>query len=147
MRVLILGGGGMLGHKVWQLGREQFPTMATLRGGAATAERYGFPHQEVVSGVEATEFDSVVRAFDMAEPDIVINCIGIIKQLPTAHDPIVSIGINSLFPHKVHALCNSTGARMIHISTDCVFSGSKGSYIETDLSDGEDLYGRSKCSR
>lgn len=144
MRLLILGGGGMLGHKVWQLGRERFATMATLRGGAAAAAHYGFPASEVIPGVDAFDFDSVVRAIDKAKPDVVVNCIGIIKQLPTAQDPIVSIGINSLFPHRLHALGRTAGARVIHISTDCVFSGRKGNYAEADQSDAEDLYGRSK---
>ena len=75
---------------------------------------------------------------------MVVNCIGVIKQLPGAHDPIVSIGINSLFPHRLRALCHAAGARLIHVSTDCVFSGRKGMYAEADPSDAEDLYGRSK---
>lgn len=144
MRLLILGGGGMLGHKVWQLARGQFNTMATVRGDAGTMETYGFPREEVVPHVDADDFESVVRAFDRAKPDVVINCIGIVKQRPSASDAVATIGMNSLFPHKVRALCDTRRARMIHVSTDCVFSGSKGSYIETDQSDAEDLYGRSK---
>lgn len=144
MNVLILGGGGMLGHKVWQLSRSRFRTMATVRANAAAVERYGFSRDEAIQGVDATDFDSIVRAVAKAEPDVVVNCIGIVKQLAAAKDPIPSITINSLFPHRVHALCRAAGARLIHISTDCVFSGRQGSYVETDQSDAEDLYGRSK---
>jgi dTDP-4-dehydrorhamnose reductase len=143
MNLLILGGGGMLGHKVWQLARSGFRTRATVRS-AGPARRLGFPPEEILGGVDAADFDSVIRAVGLARPDVVVNCIGIIKQLPTAKDPVVSIGINSLFPHRLHALCRAAGARLIHVSTDCVFSGRKGRYVETDPPDADDLYGRSK---
>ena len=77
-------------------------------------------------------------------PDVVVNTIGIIKQLPAAKDPIVSIAVNSLFPHRLARLCQATSARLIHIGTDCVFSGRKGMYVEDDVPDPEDLYDRSK---
>jgi dTDP-4-dehydrorhamnose reductase len=144
MNLLIFGGSGMLGHKVWQLGRDQFRTRATVRGSAAAVVRCGFPSNEVIEGVDAGNHDSVVRAFDIAQPAVVVNCIGVVKQLPGASDPLVSIAINSLFPHQLQALCSSAGARLVHISTDCVFSGRKGRYTEDDSSDAEDLYGRSK---
>jgi dTDP-4-dehydrorhamnose reductase len=85
-----------------------------------------------------------VRVMAEVKPEVVINCVGIIKQLDAAKDPIVSLSINSLFPHRLANLCRAAGARMIHISTDCVFSGRKGMYAEDDASDAEDLYGRTK---
>ena len=84
------------------------------------------------------------RALAEIKPDIVINCIGIIKQLPVAKDPLISITINALFPHQLAHACKDVGARMIHISTDCVFSGKKGEYTEQDFPDADDLYGRTK---
>ena len=73
-----------------------------------------------------------------------MNCVGIIKQLKEASDPVLTITLNSLLPHRLAALCTERGARLVHMSTDCVFSGRKGAYTEDDLPDPDDLYGRSK---
>lgn len=145
MRILILGGGGMLGHKLWQSYHDCFDTWVTVRSGYPDYARYQlFDPQRMLGGVEAFDFDTVVRALALVRPEVVINCIGIIKQLPTAKDPIISLTVNTLFPHRLAYLCQAAGARLIHISTDCVFSGRKGMYTEADVSDAEDLYGRGK---
>jgi dTDP-4-dehydrorhamnose reductase len=145
MRVLILGGGGMLGHKLWQSYHDRFDTWVTVRSGYPDYARYQlFDPRRMLGGVEAFDFDTVVRAFAIVRPEVVINCIGIIKQLPTAKDPIISLTVNTLFPHRLAYLCQAAGARLIHISTDCVFSGRQGIYTEADVSDAEDLYGRTK---
>lgn len=73
-----------------------------------------------------------------------INAVGIVKQRSAAKDSIPSLEINALFPHRLALLCKAIGARMIHMSTDCVFSGRKGLYEETDPADAEDLYGKTK---
>ena len=145
MRILILGAAGMLGHKLWQAYRDRFDAWVTVRSAYRDYARYGlFDAQRMLGGVDAFDFDTIVRAFATVRPDVVINAIGIIKQLPTAKDPIISLTVNSLFPHRLANLCQAAGARLIHISTDCVFSGHKGLYRETDVSDAEDLYGRTK---
>jgi dTDP-4-dehydrorhamnose reductase len=145
MRLLILGGGGMLGHKLWQVCAPRFDTLVTVRGPASAYRRYGiFDDTRLISGVDAGDFDSVVRAMGIGRPDAVVNCIGIVKQLAAARDAIQSLTVNALFPHRVAALCAATGARFVHISTDCVFSGTKGHYTEDDVPDATDLYGRSK---
>lgn len=145
MRILILGAAGMLGHKLWQVYRNRFDTWGTVRSSYRAYARYDlFDSQRLLGGVDAFNFDTVVRALVTVRPDVVINCIGIIKQLPTAKDPIVSLTVNSLFPHRLANLCQTARARLIHISTDCVFSGRKGMYSEDDISDAEDLYGRTK---
>jgi dTDP-4-dehydrorhamnose reductase len=145
MRLLILGGGGMLGHKLWQVCRSRFDTWVTVRGGASAYRRYGiFDEARLIPGVDAGDFDSVIRAMGTARPAAVVNCVGIVKQLAAARDPVQSISVNALFPHRVAALCAATGARFVHISTDCVFAGTKGHYAETDVPDASDLYGRSK---
>jgi dTDP-4-dehydrorhamnose reductase len=97
-----------------------------------------------VASVDVTQFASVERAFETERPDVVVNAIGIVKQLPEATIPSRSIEINSLLPHRLDDLCRQVGARLIHLSTDCVFSGHKGNYREIDLPDATDLYGRSK---
>jgi dTDP-4-dehydrorhamnose reductase len=144
-RVLIVGGAGMLGHKLAQRFAGKFDTWVTLRSGARDYAKYGFVDpSRVIEGVDAHSFDSVVRAVAAVKPNVIVNCIGIIKQLPTAQDPLISIEGNSLFPHRLANVGRAAGARTIHISTDCVFSGRKGMYTEADQSDAEDLYGRSK---
>jgi dTDP-4-dehydrorhamnose reductase len=77
-------------------------------------------------------------------PDVVINCVGLIKQLATANDPLVVLPVNSMYPHQLAAICEQQGARLVHISTDCVFDGRKGNYVESDESNATDLYGKAK---
>jgi dTDP-4-dehydrorhamnose reductase len=135
----------MLGHKLCQLYKDEFETWTTMRSSAGAYAGYEiFDPARTLIGVDAFDFDSIVRAMAEVRPDAVINCVGIIKQLKAAKDPIISLNINSLFPHRLSNLCRASGARLIHISTDCVFSGRKGNYTEADNSDAEDLYGRTK---
>jgi dTDP-4-dehydrorhamnose reductase len=145
MRLLILGGGGMLGHKLAQIARSRCETWVTVRGAVAAYRRFGiFDESRLIPDVDAASFDSVVAAVVKSRADVVVNCIGIVKQVPAAKDPIVSLTVNALFPHRVSALCRAASARFIHVSTDCVFSGRRGGYSEQDEPDGTDLYGRSK---
>lgn len=146
MRVLILGGTGMLGHRLWMdLGRTH-ETWATIRGpAAALPDLPGIDRGRAIEGVEALQFESVMRAFGEARPDVVINCIGLIKQQKRAKEALPSIDLNARFPHQVATLCAASGARLIHISTDCVFAGTKGMYTESDPVDAQDVYGRSKA--
>ena len=145
MKVLILGGNGMLGHKLWQVFRERFDTYVTVRRPLDLAwENVIFDPTRVIQGVSAEDVESVRRALEAVRPDAVVNCIGIVKQAAAANDPLPSIAVNSLFPHQVAELCRSAGARLLHVSTDCVFSGRQGRYTEEDIPDPIDLYGRSK---
>jgi dTDP-4-dehydrorhamnose reductase len=145
MRVLILGASGMLGHKLWQLFRDRFETWGTVRSSHQEYARYNlFDPDRLLSGIDACDFRTVVRALEMTKPDVVINSIGIIKQSPVAKDPVAIIEVNSLFPHRLARLCRTTDTRLIHISTDCVFSGRKGMYTEDDAPDADDVYGRTK---
>ena len=148
MRVLILGGEGMLGHKVFQVLSQRFESYATfrdVRGPWTTFPMYAaIEPGRLLGGTDALDFPSVVRAFGQVRPDVVVNCIGIIKQLKEARDPVISLSLNSLFPHHLADLCTAVGARLFHMSTDCVFNGRKGNYTEGDIPDADDLYGRSK---
>ncbi|MGQ9682053.1 MAG: dTDP-4-dehydrorhamnose reductase family protein [Anaerolineae bacterium] len=145
MRVLILGASGMLGHKCWQVCKTRFETWGTVRGNAGTyAHHHLFSSGRLLGGVDATDLRRVVQAVQETRPAVVINCIGIVKQLPEASDPVACLTVNALFPHQLARLCAVAGARLIHISTDCVFSGRRGAYQEADSADAEDLYGRSK---
>ena len=145
MNILILGATGMLGHKLMQVLSQRFKVIGTVRGPATTyADHPVLRQMPLLGDVRVENFDSVVHALASARPVVVINCIGIVKQLPAAKDPLLSIAINALFPHQLARLCQATGTRLIHVSTDCVFSGCKGNYAESDVADAEDLYGRTK---
>jgi len=144
--VLILGATGMLGHTLLeQLSkRDGLNVLATVRAhgyldGIAAALR-----ERIIANVDADNTDSILKALAEVKPDVVINCIGIIKQLAAAKDPLAAITINSIFPHRLALACKAAGCRLIHISTDCVFSGERGNYTEDDFSDAADLYGRTK---
>ena len=145
MKILILGGSGMLGHRLWLNLSQHHETWVTVRGDASQfPELSEFPRHHVRANVDALIFDEVTRALASIQPDLVINCIGLIKQTHLARDPLSSISLNALLPHRVSLICRTARIRMIHISTDCVFTGKKGCYTEEDQSDAEDLYGRTK---
>lgn len=145
MRVLILGGSGMLGHKLWQTCAPRFETNATFRRAFRFSTSLGiFDKSRILEGVFVEDFDTVAKAFALVRPEVVVNCVGIVKQDAAAKDHVSSITVNSLFPHRLAQLCRTAGARLIHLSTDCVFSGRKGNYRESDFTDSEDLYGRTK---
>jgi dTDP-4-dehydrorhamnose reductase len=145
MRVLILGGTGMLGHQLVVALRHDFDTWTTVRGSVRGDLHAGLlDPNRTIAGVDVLNFDALTGAMATIRPDAVINCIGVIKQLAAAKDPLLSVAVNSLLPHRLHRLCQASGARLIHFSTDCVFSGRTGNYTEDDPSDALDLYGRSK---
>lgn len=140
MKFLILGATGMLGHKLIQEFRKTDEVIATARGSI-------WPDTNDVRIIQfwasdAGEFKDVLEA---SKPDVVINCIGVIKQLGGAKDPLVCVPINSLFPHQISKACQENGVKFVHVSTDCVFSGRLGRpYTEEDVPDPTDLYGRTK---
>ena len=146
MKILVLGATGMLGSAILRAlqGHKNFEAWGTLRD--PDGRRY-FPistHANLIHGVDVLDEGSLKRVFEQVQPHLVINCVGLIKQLETANDPLVVLPINAMFPHRLANQCKAFAARLIHISTDCVFSGRKGSYTESDPSDAEDLYGKSK---
>ena len=146
MKVLVLGASGMLGHAVLRL-FAQSPGYSAV-GSARSAGVLSLLPQElrdrVICGVDVENIDSLTRLFASTRPDVVINCIGVVKQLAEADDPLTAIPINALLPHRLARLCDVARARLIHVSTDCVYVGTKGMYREEDASDARDLYGRSK---
>ncbi|HEX9907281.1 MAG TPA: SDR family oxidoreductase [Thermoplasmata archaeon] len=144
MKVLVLGAYGMLGHKLLQELSNDFDTLGTCRKVRLDVWSRLVPSDKLVEDVDAEDFPSVDRALTKTKPDVVVNCIGIVKQLEAGKDPIRSITVNSLFPHHLAKACNRHGARLVHFSTDCVFSGKKGMYRADDYPDAEDLYGRTK---
>lgn len=146
MRILILGVTGMLGNAMFRL-LSAVPDLDVYGSARTESAKHYFDdklRQKIISGVDVEHHDSLVRVFGIVKPDVVINCIGLVKQVADVEDPLQAIPINTLLPHRLAALCKISGSRFVHVSTDCVFSGKKGSYIETDFPDADDLYGRSK---
>lgn len=146
-RILILGGDGMLGHQLWKEFSElaQFETRVTLRSDFSRYESYQiFNQSRSYPSLDVRSLDRLLEVFTDFRPDVVINAVGIIKQRAISKDAIVSLEINSLLPHRLALLCDAFQARLIHPSTDCVFSGRRGMYTELDEPDALDLYGRSK---
>jgi dTDP-4-dehydrorhamnose reductase len=145
-RILILGATGMLGSAVFRLfaQSEGFDAMGTARSSRAVGLLPNDIQPSTLKGIDAEDFDSLAYAMTIAKPDVVVNCIGVVKQVAEAEDPLTALPINSILPHRLARLCDIAGARLIHISTDCVFSGCNGNYVESDHPDAIDLYGRSK---
>jgi dTDP-4-dehydrorhamnose reductase len=145
VRVLILGGSGMLGHKLYQICNERFDVYTTFRQSAVGCEQNElFDPSRAIFNVSADKIHDVSKALAQVQPSVVVNCIGVVKQDAAARDPLTSISINALFPHRLAVICRAANARLIHLSTDCVFSGRKGNYVEEDPSDAEDIYGKTK---
>ena len=145
MRILILGGAGMLGHQLWRRLHHDYEVWVTLRKPLSHYAAYGlFEPGRTLSGVDVTNAEALTGAFRAARPQVVVNCVGIIKQLKEAQNPLLSLTVNSVLPHQLAQVCATADARLVHISTDCVFSGRRGNYTEVDVSDAEDLYGRTK---
>lgn len=146
MKILVLGVSGMLGNAVFRYFSEHadFNVFGSARSGSVRRAFKPELANKVIDGVDVDNADSLALLFARVRPDVVINCIGLIKQLSEANDPLLAIPINALLPHRLARLCDVAGARFVHISTDCVFKGDRGDYLESDSSDAEDLYGRSK---
>lgn len=139
---LVFGASGMLGHKMIQvLDAKNISVAGTVRSEGITAFLRDY---DIINNTDVENFESVKNAIMVIDPDYVINCIGIVKQLPESNNPIKSHTLNSVFPHQLATFCRSYGIKTIHISTDCVFNGTKGMYRESDVPDAMDIYGRTK---
>jgi dTDP-4-dehydrorhamnose reductase len=145
-RVLILGATGMLGSTIFRSlnADHRYKTFGTIRNEANKKYFDQSIRKNLIPNIELDAEGGVISAFLEARPDIVINCVGIIKQLSKSKNYLESLAINSIIPHRIAKYCALTGARLVHFSTDCVFSGKVGHYREADYPDAYDLYGRSK---
>jgi dTDP-4-dehydrorhamnose reductase len=147
IKLLIMGANGMLGHTILRFFacNRAYRVYGTIRD--LTSKHLlqsKAPEAQLLSGVDVESLEDLTRLIAGVQPDIIINCIGVVKQVPEAHDPLKVIPVNALLPHRLAYLAKASNARLIHFSTDCVFSGRVGNYTETDVPDAEDLYGRSK---
>ena len=146
MRVLVLGTTGMLGYSLFANLSEysHLEVFGTVR--AVKGKEHYFPSlANIVTDVDVTDIDALETVLEDLAPDIVLNCIGLIKQHEVSKQHISTIEINALLPHKLAELCERHDSRLIHFSTDCVFDGQGRLYSEEDTPNAIDLYGKSKC--
>jgi dTDP-4-dehydrorhamnose reductase len=145
-KVLILGASGMLGNAALRV-MSELPEHEVVGSIRSESSRRLFPERLarlLVTAGDVEKEDALIALFQAVRPQVVLNCIGLVKQLSQVNDPLVAIPVNALLPHRLARLCGLVEARLVHVSTDCVFSGSKGGYTEQDIPDADDLYGRSK---
>lgn len=145
--VLVLGGTGMLGHTLFErlADRPELDVHATARDAAPLEARVPTELRSTIhAGIDASRTETIERVVAEVRPDVVVNAIGIVRQVPASLDAIASIEVNALLPHRLARLCARERVRFVHISTDCVFSGAQGNYAEDDPPDPVDLYGHSK---
>ena len=145
--VVVLGATGMLGHKVFQQLNQSCETVAAIRGNwdaLPEPARQLLPQARTRTIGDALDWEMLAQHIDDLRPSVVVNCLGIIKQRKDAASPVPGIAINALLPHRLAQRLAPWNGRLIHFSTDCVFSGRRGAYREEDESDAEDLYGRTK---
>jgi len=145
-KVLILGASGMLGNAIFRYFHET--DMHQVYGTLRSLSDYSFflssEKENLIVGLDVSNFDSVANLLSHIKPDVVINCIGVVKQSEQMDDMLDVVSLNSMLPHRLSMLCDLVGSRLIHVSTDCVFTGKNGMYKETDVSDSCDSYGASK---
>ncbi|MEH1031085.1 dTDP-4-dehydrorhamnose reductase [Micromonospora profundi] len=146
-RVLILGATGMLGHTLLRSLSEaaELDVYGCARSTSVTPALFpGHLRQQITPGVDVTDPGALRRILTELSPDVVVNCVGVIKQRPDVEDAPNTIAVNALFPHVLARECAAQGTRLVQVSTDCVFSGRHGDYREQDIPDPYDLYGRAK---
>ena len=151
MKVLVFGASGMIGSAMYRVLNDKAPAgngdlevWGTLRADETKRFFAESLRGRLISGVDVEKQDSLVRVFSKLRPDVVINCIGLTKHHKEADDPLLALPLNALLPHKMADLCAVAGGRLIHVSTDCVYAGTKGNYAEVDAPDAVDVYGKSK---
>ncbi|MCB0385265.1 MAG: SDR family oxidoreductase, partial [Bdellovibrionales bacterium] len=145
MKVLILGAGGMLGHKMAMKLGNSFEIFTATRQSLSQYTNFAlFDPKRHIENLDVGDEVKLLGTLDQHQPEAVINCIGVTtRKLPAGQSHLV-IRLNSLLPHVLSSWCQRNQSRLIHFSTDCVFSGDKGNYSEEDLTDARDLYGLSK---
>lgn len=147
MRILVLGVTGMIGSAMFRVltADSAHETLGTVRS-ANDLRFFGeLAAKQIATDVDVENYDTLVRTLVSVRPEVVVNCVGATKHKAAGNDPLTAIPMNAMLPHRLAKLCEGFGARLIHVSTDCVFSGRQGNYVEGDLPDAEDVYGRTKA--
>lgn len=146
MRILVLGASGMLGSAAFRdlSAVPGISAFGTVRNDDIRRHFAAFLQTNLIPGIDVLDTDALLGVLAQVRPDVVLNCVGVVKQLNSAKDPLTALPLNALLPHRLARATALCGARLVHISTDCVFRGTIGNYTEAMVPDAEDLYGRSK---
>lgn len=147
MKVLIFGAAGMLGYSIFKnlSDYSQFDVIGTVRSIEGKEGFFSDCLDQIIKNIDVGDISVVGDLISKNKPDVVINCIGLIKQYSISKQHVDAVRINSLLPHQLASICDKYSCKLIHFSTDCVFDGKKGGYSEQDTPDACDLYGKSKC--
>lgn len=147
MKILILGASGLIGSTTLRVlsDRKDWEVYGSIRSETTKSLLPTIDDSRFVMNLDVHNFSSVIQAFELIKPDVLINCIGATKHKKEGNNPLDAIDLNALLPHRLAQLCALIDCRFIHISTDCVFSGKSGSYTESSATDAEDVYGKSKA--
>lgn len=147
MKILVLGVTGMIGSAMFRVmaGDTSHNTIGTVRSERDLAFFDTGAAKKLLVGVDVENCDALMRTFAATRPNVVINCVGATKHKASGNDALTAISLNALLPHRLAKLCEGIGSRLIHVSTDCVFSGKQGNYREDALPDADDVYGRTKA--
>jgi dTDP-4-dehydrorhamnose reductase len=145
-RIVVIGANGMVGHAIVRAMEldTTYEVIGIVRDNSVARYLRSLFGGQVLALGNFTISDALKPLLESLRPEVVINCVGLVKQDSESDNTLVAVPINTLFPHKLAEICSSVGARMVQISTDCVFSGAKGRYTEKDTPDALDVYGRSK---
>jgi dTDP-4-dehydrorhamnose reductase len=146
MKILVLGASGMIGSAIFRVlsKKNAFEVWGSIRSNKW--KDFFSPNQQgrLVICEDLLDQTELNHLFSKIQPDTVINCVGLTKHNKDANDILLAVPLNTLLPHRLANLCKAYDARLVHISTDCIFSGLSGNYAEADLSDAIDVYGKSK---
>ena len=147
MKILVIGSSGMIGSTVFRVLSESrdLDVFGSLRGEEVRRFFSEDCNKRLIAGIDVERANDLIRVLEQVQPVVVINCAGLTRHKPEAEDTLAAVSINTLMPHRLAGMCKLVGARMIHVSTDCVFSGERGNYLETDFADARDAYGKSKA--
>jgi len=147
MKLLILGANGMIGSAMMHslLESDEYQVFGSIRNPKLALNHPFNSMARTITDLDLSNPDHLSELFCIASPDMVINCAGLTKHHPMGNLPLPVLALNSMLPHRLAKLCEATNSRLIHISTDCVFSGESGLYQEDDFPDARDIYGKSKC--
>ena len=143
MKILILGADGMIGHKIAHSLYQDFDLILTSRK-KISIESIGvnsgkFIYHDFLNNMTYDLLNKIM-------PDVVINCVGITTRRGIKDSYNNTILLNSKLPHSLDSWVKSNSKKLIHFSTDCVFSGTKGNYLDNDIPDANDLYGETKSA-
>ena len=143
-RILVFGGDGILGTHIYLALKDTHELGLTVHSSAQSLPPKLFNEATVIHSVAAEDKQAVAAAIDSFSPDWVVNAVGLVKR-NLANDPLASLEANTVAPHILAHLCAERSTRLLHFSTDCVFSGTKGAYTVEDIPDCQDWHGRCKA--